>query len=726
MARRYRLVDEVGRGAMGIVWRGRDELLDRDVAIKQIVLAPMASATEAQSSYQRTLREARSAARLSHPGVVTVFDVVEEDGSPWIVMELVRARPLDQVIAEDGPLPPARAAQLGLGLLDALTTAHQAGVLHRDVKPSNVLISPNGKAVLTDFGIAQIQGDPGLTQAGMVVGTPGFSPPERIRGTAATTASDLWSLGATLYAAVEGRGPFDRAGGSAAIVASIATEPAPRAPSAGPLAPVIEALLRADPAQRPDSATTARMLTQAWKSARTAARGNLLGDALLGDAPLGEALPGDAPPAAAQARANASLEATTATQVVSVPPDLGSLGRPLEADLVAAGAQGPEALDSASSDTASPSVATGVVPDLMATPNFAELKMPAAPLATEPTAAADAASVGALATDPQRPAPPGRGRTTTRKSRGGRNDRLRVLFVAVPVLVLGVAAAVVYLGPRGLSDPLAGGGAGQDHLAHHAVHKGGRTGTSHAGGHGKAHHTSGKPGTHPKPVTSHRPGKHKPGGKPSASPRPGPSGRPSASSKPTTSPKPSASGKPSPTPTPTPTPTPSSPAATGGTPPPAGYAWYQVTAASVGTIAGFKLAAPEGWVMTPAVNTIIKAPSGPGKLDVNLATWPVAGAAKEARRLQASAIATGRYPNYHHISIAAGKFHGWPAARWRFWWRSASAQHRMVVSAVLFTVQTWEGPQQYMLSIQAPAPKTSWANGIFTVASQTFRKLPHP
>lgn len=177
VAGRYRLLDQLGRGAMGIVWRGRDELLDREVAIKQIVLTPLASQTEARSSYERTLREARTAARLSHPGVVTVFDVVEEDSSPWIVMELIRARPLDQVIAEDGPLPPSRAAQLGLGLLDALSSAHKAGVLHRDVKPSNVLIKPNGKAVLTDFGIATIQGDPGLTQAGMVVGTPGFSPP---------------------------------------------------------------------------------------------------------------------------------------------------------------------------------------------------------------------------------------------------------------------------------------------------------------------------------------------------------------------------------------------------------------------------------------------------------------------------------------------------------------------------------------------------------------------
>src|SRR5215472_13504144 len=313
VAGRYRLLELLGRGAMGVVWHGRDELLGRDVAVKQVVLPPMASDAEARASYRRTLREARTAAKLSHPGVITVFDVIEEDGSPWIVMELIRARPLDQVIAEDGPLPPAQAAQLGLNLLDALATAHAAGVLHRDVKPSNVLISPDGKAVLTDFGIAMIQGDPGMTQAGMVVGTPGFSAPERVRGERATTASDLWSLGATLYAAVEGRGPFDRAGGSSAIVASIATEPAPRAPSAGPLAPVIEALLKADPAKRPDAATTARMLTQAWKTARTAGRFGMQASQLAADRPADRSDKGPA------SLADARSEATTATQVVSVP-----------------------------------------------------------------------------------------------------------------------------------------------------------------------------------------------------------------------------------------------------------------------------------------------------------------------------------------------------------------------------------------------------------------------
>ncbi len=272
VAGRYRLNRAIGRGAMGIVWRGRDELLDRDVAVKEVQVTSAATPADTEIIYRRTLREARTAARLSHPSVVTVFDVVEEDGTPWIVMELVRARSLDRLIAEDGPLPPAQAARVGESLLGALATAHAAGVLHRDVKPSNVLVTPDGRIVLTDFGIATFEGDPGLTQVGMVVGTPGFTAPERVRGRPATPASDLWSLGATLYAAVEGRGPFDRPGGSVVIMDGIVNEAAPRAPSAGMLAPVIDALLRADPGTRPDPETAARLLARAASGARTGPR----------------------------------------------------------------------------------------------------------------------------------------------------------------------------------------------------------------------------------------------------------------------------------------------------------------------------------------------------------------------------------------------------------------------------------------------------------------------
>ena len=260
IARRYRLKGPIGRGAMGTVWRAWDEILDREVAVKELRISDGLPPDERAKAYQRTHREARTAARLSHPGVVTVFDVAEEDGRPWIIMELVAARSLDQIIAHDGPLPPHRAAHAGRQLLAALATAHAAGVLHRDVKPSNVLLADGGRAVLTDFGIATFQGDPKLTQTGMVMGSPGFTAPERIQGNPATPASDLWSLGATLYAAVEGHGPFDRAGGAITTMSAIINSDPPSAPPAAGLGAVIDALLRRNPADRPDAAAAARML----------------------------------------------------------------------------------------------------------------------------------------------------------------------------------------------------------------------------------------------------------------------------------------------------------------------------------------------------------------------------------------------------------------------------------------------------------------------------------
>lgn len=265
---RYRLTAPIGRGAMGVVWCARDELLDRDVAVKEVRLPPSVSDAERRNGYQRTLREARTAARLSHPAVAAVYDVVEELGRPWIVMELVRGRSLDQVIAHDGPLSPEQAADVGGQLLAALAAAHAVGVLHRDVKPSNVLLSPDGRTVLTDFGIATVEGDPSLTQTGMVMGSPGFLAPERVRGGVATPASDLWSLGATLYAAVEGQGPYDRRGGAMTTMAAVVMEDPPPPRAAGPLAGVIGALLARDPAARPTAAAAARILEAARKGTR--------------------------------------------------------------------------------------------------------------------------------------------------------------------------------------------------------------------------------------------------------------------------------------------------------------------------------------------------------------------------------------------------------------------------------------------------------------------------
>ena len=261
IAGRYRLEALIGRGAMGVVWRARDQLLDRDVAIKEVQIADTLTEEERATAFQRTLREAKTAARLNHPALVTVHEVCADGGRPWIVMQLVHAQSLDQLLTASGPLSPRRAAEMARQLLSALSVAHAAGVMHRDVKPSNVLLGSDDRAVLTDFGIATFADDPKLTQTGMVMGSPGFTAPERIRGEDASPASDLWSLGATVYAAVEGHGPFDKRGGAITTMSAIINEEAPEAPTAGALGPVIAALLAREPANRPDASAAARMIT---------------------------------------------------------------------------------------------------------------------------------------------------------------------------------------------------------------------------------------------------------------------------------------------------------------------------------------------------------------------------------------------------------------------------------------------------------------------------------
>jgi serine/threonine protein kinase len=249
LAHRYRLEAVIGRGGMGAVWRARDELLNRDVAVKEIVWPPYLDKAERETARRRALREAQMAARLSHPNVVGIYDIVEEDGRPWIVMELVPYPSLRDVVREDGPLSPGRAAEVGLGILAALRAAHDAGVLHRDVKPGNVLLGPGGRVVLTDFGIARADGSPALTKSGVLIGSPSYISPERARGGQAGTAGDLWALGASLYAAVEGRPPFDREGVLASLTAVVTDDPDP-ATRTGPLQPVISGLLRKDPGTR--------------------------------------------------------------------------------------------------------------------------------------------------------------------------------------------------------------------------------------------------------------------------------------------------------------------------------------------------------------------------------------------------------------------------------------------------------------------------------------------
>jgi hypothetical protein len=258
---RYRLQASLGQGGMGIVWHAHDDLLDRDVAVKEVQWPPELSSSEQELLFRRTVREARAAARLNHPAAVTVFDVVEEQGRPWIVMEFVRSRSLAQAVEEDGPLPPSQAAWIGLQVLGALAAAHAVGILHRDVKPSNVLLAEDNRVVLTDFGIAALHGDATLTASGVLMGSPAYIAPERARGGAAGPASDLWSLGVTLYAAVEGRTPYER-GGAMPTLLAVTTE-APDPPQrAGPLVPVLEGLLRRDPASRLGADDAGRLLRE--------------------------------------------------------------------------------------------------------------------------------------------------------------------------------------------------------------------------------------------------------------------------------------------------------------------------------------------------------------------------------------------------------------------------------------------------------------------------------
>ncbi|QOC93675.1 serine/threonine-protein kinase [Micromonospora craniellae] len=262
VADRYRLISPLGQGGMGRVWKARDEVLHRDVAIKELVPPPGLTTDERREMRERSLREARAIARLNNINVVRIFDVLRTDGDPWIVMEYVASRSLQDTLAEDGPVPAAQAVQIGLGVLNALKAAHKAGIMHRDVKPGNVLLGTDGRVVLTDFGLATIPGDPNVTRTGMVLGSPAYIAPERARDGTAGPEADLWSLGATLYAAVEGKSPFARPS-AISTLAALATEPVPPARNAGPLKQVLAGLLRKNPEERITAESAERMLRRA-------------------------------------------------------------------------------------------------------------------------------------------------------------------------------------------------------------------------------------------------------------------------------------------------------------------------------------------------------------------------------------------------------------------------------------------------------------------------------
>ncbi|MFE5599445.1 protein kinase [Streptomyces coelicoflavus] len=262
VAGRYRLTARLGHGGMGTVWRAQDETVGREVAVKEPRVPDHLPERERDNAFERMRREARAAARLDHPAVVGVHDVAVVDGQPWIVMELVRGRSLGDVLQE-GTLDAREAARIGLEVLGALEAAHAAGVLHRDVKPDNVLLGRHDRVVLTDFGIAHIEGETSLTDTGGFVGSPEYIAPERVLGRRPGPASDLWSLGVVLYAATEGVSPFRRSNTPATLQSVLNATPAPPASAQGPLAEVITGLLDKDPERRPDAARVRALLDAA-------------------------------------------------------------------------------------------------------------------------------------------------------------------------------------------------------------------------------------------------------------------------------------------------------------------------------------------------------------------------------------------------------------------------------------------------------------------------------
>jgi eukaryotic-like serine/threonine-protein kinase len=274
VAGRYRLTEQIGRGGMGTVWRGEDEVLGRQVALKQLHVQPHLAPDDLARLYERTRREARSAARVAHPNVIVVHDVVDDevdgDGRPCIVMEYVPAPTLADLLTDGRTVPPEEAARIGLGMIAALRAAHAAGVLHRDVKPGNVLLGADGRVVLTDFGIAMTADASTLTKTGEMVGSIHYMAPERIRGQKPGPASDLWALGATLYQAVEGRPPFRRLTAMEAAYA-IAVDPLEPLKQGGALEPLIEALLVKDPEERPTAEQTEQALRAVLSGTTTTA-----------------------------------------------------------------------------------------------------------------------------------------------------------------------------------------------------------------------------------------------------------------------------------------------------------------------------------------------------------------------------------------------------------------------------------------------------------------------
>ncbi|MFF7015281.1 MULTISPECIES: serine/threonine-protein kinase [Streptomyces] len=424
LAGRYRLGGVLGRGGMGTVWRADDETLGRTVAVKELRFPGAIDEDEKRRLITRTLREAKAIARIRNNGAVTVYDVVDEDDRPWIVMELIEGKSLAEAIREDGTLTPRRAAEVGLAILDVLRSAHREGILHRDVKPSNVLIAEDGRVVLTDFGIAQVEGDPSVTSTGMLVGAPSYISPERARGHKPGPPADLWSLGGLLYASVEGCPPYDK-GSAIATLTAVMTEPLDPPKNAGPLTEVIYGLLARDPDQRLDDAGARALLNKVINAPAVPPADSTQVMALptVPDAELGAGKASKGPKLTKQTGASGETGEGTRDRLRGA---LRSVRGAKAASGAAAGAAGAAAV-SASPAAASPATGSPVAPPKPGTPGTsgasdasgasgvssgkAATASPSGPavataLATGPKSAAKPAGAGAAsgaAVPPQRP-----------------------------------------------------------------------------------------------------------------------------------------------------------------------------------------------------------------------------------------------------------------------------------------------------------------------------------
>src|SRR6266568_5103380 len=685
IAVRYRLQAPIGRGAIGVVWRARDQLLDRDVAVKEVHIADTLTDEERATAYQRTLREAKTAARLNHPAVVTVYDVAEDGGRPWIVMQLVHAQSLDQVLAASGPLSPRRAAEMARQLLSALSVAHAAGVMHRDVKPSNVLLGSDDRAVLTDFGIATFADDPKLTQTGMVMGSPGFTAPERIRGEDASPASDLWSLGATIFAAIEGHGPFEKRGGAITTMSAIINEDAPEAPTAGALAPVVAALLRREPADRPDASAAARMITDVLPqlpdrppgappgyeatalsaSSRPASPGSvrprtpLPGETAvdydapakqtMSKEPFGSSAANTGPPAGGEVSA-AQTAPTTPQPVVGDAPSSGSSpGSWWQDSGSAARSEGAQAPDFSSwydpSPRSGPAAQAGSGSAYPAPQGYGAAAW-AGSASPPPPGAPSWSGAGYAQAPPQGP---------RRPQRSGL--RWKAAIAVLAIIGAGAGAATVVL----------------LHQNHSGSPHGGPTASGSVSG----------PATSPpgSPVTSPA------GGLPPATLQ-----IINAVNMPATGPLPTG--------------------------------WTTISQPSAANeTAGFSIAAPTNWKETTSgFQTYLRDPADPNTnilIDLTPHTYPN-NMVQEATYIETQSIP--HFPGYHRVGLQATTIRNTPGSYWKFTWNNQGVQQEAI--DLLFVLQTSAGPQSYALYMTAPKSKFDQERPIFDEQVETFKPMP--